>query len=328
MASLYSSLNDRHEAGCSQRRPWLLLRVAVLLLILAARHDAFTQPHGCDSVEVAWRYYLYKGDFDRALDLVADCEKPAALELRAFVWFKRQDPDLANALLCELLKRRPDYQPDPAKPLPVPDFIVLLEELKKKCIPPQFVIQSEGDILGWLVINAGGGTFVLPEDDDNNPELLYLRLGLQYAEFEVGTIPVMNLPLNKENQTKLPTSAFKLRIFPEGWLHTLWPRLTFTGRFSHNAFGWAQYRIENEGSYSKHFIQFALLLSKSFGPARVHAGPAYSILETKKNWLGGYYNECACGDTRISWGAAAFTLTRTPDAAGERGANADISFRA
>ncbi|MCI0698779.1 hypothetical protein L0337_43110 [candidate division KSB1 bacterium] len=280
--SLSSNSNDYNEVGCLPRQVRLFLRVAMLALILGAWIDALAQQQSnCDSLQVAWRYYLYEGAFDKALALVATCEEPNALELRAFVALKHRDKELAEELLCELLKRKPDYTPDLSKPLPVSNFIARVEELKQKCAPKESIIQPETNVLGWLEINLGGGTYLggpyknLQYEYDN-PVLAHLRIGLNIAEIELRTIEIINTLSNGKAQ--LLTGAFKLGI-PEGLLAPVLPGVTVIGRTSFGVLDADQ--LKENRKYRKEIESLVLYVSKTLGSVRLHGGLSHMILKAR-----------------------------------------------
>lgn len=272
-----------NENGQEPKRGVLVVAVLFLLLISEKLDAAFAQNRtACDSVEAAWKHY-FNNRFDHARALVADCEERRALELRVYVALKENRNDLAETIMCRLLKSAPEYQPDPSQ-APVLGYAAWVEE-RRKCrseAPPAVIIRSRTEVLGWLELNMGGETFVLPDDADNNPELFHLRLGFDHAEVEVGAIPIMNLPLKKEYRTQLPISAIKAKLWSEGDIYKFTPGLVFLGYFSHNALGWAHEQDAQDATYSKQVIHFALLFSKNFGPAKISAGPTYSILDLKR----------------------------------------------
>jgi len=285
MTSLNSNSNDHDEACCLSRRAGFFLRIMILCLSLGTCQDSFAQGRAdCDSLEVAWSHYD-RADFSKALTLVANCEETSALELRVFVALKRRERRLADTLLCKLLKRNPNYAPDPSA-LPVADFVARVEKLKtaKACEPlppPPYIIKSELEILGspelrWPYINWGGGTYMGLPNNYRNPVLTHLRIGVGFGEIEFRTIDIINtLP---KGTAQLMTGAFKLGL-PEGKPISGLPGITVTGRTwfgvldSDTLPDGRKFRKEMEG-----LVGYA---SKTLGKVRLHAGLSYTFLKAR-----------------------------------------------
>ncbi len=278
--SLNSSSNDHREASCLLRGARRFLPAAILLLIFGNVPGLFAQRQsGCDSVDVAWRYYE-RASFNRARALVANCEEPSALELQAFVALKNDDRALAADLLCKLSKSNPNYRPD-SSILPILDFVAWLDELKRHCAglqppPPPFhprrlFLLPDANVLESLEVNLGVGTDLfnseVPEDNRFPPYLWHMSIGLGgIAEIEFSSIEVINRL--KNGKPWLITGSLKFGI-SEGKLIDELPALAV---FVQRSASWLHKDEKDNFEYKKTLTHLLFLTSKTFGQIRVQGG--------------------------------------------------------
>jgi len=282
--SLNSSARVREKSLIPQNG--FLSWSTLLFLAFSPWPDLFArQQSACDSLQVAWRFYYDEADFDRANALVDNCEELSALELRGYIACKRENWDEAKAIICALLKQKPGYKPV-QKPVPK-GFDMLVDELKKECVvepsppPPKPIILPETNVLGWLAINLGGGTYLGgPYKNSlyqyNNPVLAHLRIGLNIAEIELRTIEIINTLF--KGKAQLMTGAFKLGI-PEGLFAPVLPGVTVIGRTSFGVLDADQ--LEENRKYRKEVESLVLYVSKTLGSVRLHGGLSHMILKAR-----------------------------------------------
>lgn len=275
-----------HQSAC-------LFGITALSLFLVVATPLAAQPQsGCDSLNVAWRYY-FAADFEKARSLIAACEEIRALELKAYIALKQDQASLAETLLCQILRQQPDYTPA-RKPVP-PGFYDLAEKQRAKCVnaavtnaadstSPPPLIQPETNILGWMHCNVSYGRIWGDEDNETNleyfPVLVHFRLGFQRAELEFRSIDVKNDvtqlpdPPGKERRLKdqLLLLAFKIQLAAEGAWRNRLPGVAVHFRTTvSDIFKWNTNAFDST-KYRRALEQLRIVATRSFKSFQFHAG--------------------------------------------------------
>lgn len=219
--SLYSRSNAHDKKSGLVNRVDFSLWTAILFLIFAACGDSLAQRQsGCDSLEAAWHYYG-RAEFDKALALIANCEEPSGLELRAFIAFKNRKMSLGDTLICKLFQQARNYEFDP-KRLPLPNFMERVKKVKKELCPqlekkrfglrnPPLLIERETNILHWQEANFGVSGNWGTNEEKKNPIIFHVRGNLAYlAELEFRTAEIVNG--RPKGQAQLPTLAIRVQL--------------------------------------------------------------------------------------------------------------------
>jgi len=284
--SLSSNSNDCDEVSCLTKQKRLFLRLAIIVLILGPWVDSPAQQRPtCDSLEVAWRYYLYEGDFDKAEALVVNCKDTSAIELRAFIAIKQYKMSLADTLLCKLFQQAKNYEFNP-KHLPPPGLTARVEKVKKDLCPrlektrfglrnPPLLIERETNLLPWQEMNIGVSSNLGTEA--KNPVIFHARVNLAVlAELEFRTVEIINGL--QDGKTQLPTLAIRVQ-FPTNRMHSQLPVLSTIFRSSLELWDWDTDKRDNM-KFQKRLKELRLFIS-SFEYWRTfefHAGVSISSL--------------------------------------------------
>ncbi len=306
MTRLFSSLNA-HSKMCSlPKLKSLFLLTAMFALMFGAGFDSLAQgAHGCDSLDIAWRYYLYEGDFDKAEALVSNCGEASALELRAFIAIKQYKMSLADTLLCKLFQRAKDYQFDP-KHLPPSGLNARVEKARKVLCPilekqrfglrsPPLLIERETNILRWLEVNLGVGSNFGSEA--KNPILLHARSNLAYfAELEFHMVEIANSLQN--GRTELPTLAVRAH-FPLNRIHSQLPAIGAILRSSIELRDWDSDEIDNV-KFRKGLKEARLFVSsfENWRTFEFHIGVSVSSLRTCPYEVSAALEDSLCKESR------------------------------